>query len=116
LLARLNAACCAIALGALVAAGSAGAQNFGNVTLKPGQTAKASIMGLHGYVQVRLCNDFTSTATIAATIHPRDTRTLAPGECTEDTGDGIEVTNRGPGQAMVIWQPPPGSFLKGRME
>jgi hypothetical protein len=111
-----RAAGCAIALGALLAAAPAGAQNFGNVTLQAGETRKISIMGFQGYVPVRLCNDFTSSATITAIIHPRDPRTLTPGECTEDSGYEIEVTNRGSGRAMVVWQPPAGSFFTGRMD
>ncbi len=99
-------------IAATLAAAPAVAQNFGSVTLKPGETRKIPIMGFHGYVPVRLCNDFTSSATITAVIHPRDPRTLTPGECTEDTGDEIEVTNRGGGEAMVVWKPPPGFFLK----
>ena len=112
----LAAVGCAIALGSLLAAAPARAQNFGNVTLQPGETRKFSIMGFQGYVPVRLCNDFTSSATITAIIHPRDPRTLTPGECTEDSGYQIEVTNRGPGRAMVVWQPPAGSFFTGRMD
>jgi len=111
-----KAAVCAVVLGGLLAAPPARAQNFGNVTLQPGETRKIPIMGFQGYVPVRLCNDFTSSATITAIIHPRDPRTLTPGECTKDSGYEIEVTNRGAGQAMVVWQPPPGSFLNGRME
>jgi hypothetical protein len=106
----------AVALCALLWAEAAGAQNFGNVTLRPGESRKIPIMGLQGYVPVRLCNDLTSGATITAIIHPRDPRTLTPGECTEDSGYEIEVTNRGSGQAMVVWQPPAGSFFTGRMD
>jgi len=114
--ALLRAAGCAIALGGLLAAAPAGAQNFGNVTLQPGETRKIPIMGFQGYVPMRLCNDFTSSATITAIIHPRDPRTLTPGECTEDSGYEIEVTNRGTGRDMVVWQPPAGSFFTGRMD
>jgi hypothetical protein len=114
--ALLSAAGCAIAFGILLAAAPAGAQNFGNVTLQPGETRKISIIGFQGYVPVRLCNDLTSRATITAVIHPRDPRTLTPGECTEDSGYEIEVTNSGAGQAMVVWQPPAGSFFTGRMD
>ena len=107
---------CATALVTLLAPAPAVAQNFGNVTLRPGETRKISIMGFQGYVPVRLCNDLTSNATITAIIHPRDPRNLTPGECTEDSGYEIEVTNRGTGQAMVVWQPPAGSFITGRMD
>ena len=114
--ALLSAAGFVIALGILLAAAPARAQNFGNVTLQPGETRKISIQGLQGYVPVRLCNDFTSSGTVTAIIHPRDPRTLTPGECTEDSGYQIEVTNHGTGQAMVVWQPPAGSFFTGRMD
>jgi hypothetical protein len=96
----------------MLAASPAGAQNFGTLNLNQGETAKVRIMGFHGYLPVRQCNDLTSTATVTAVIHPRDPRTLTPGECMEDTGNEIEVTNRGGGQAMIVWQPPPGFFLR----
>lgn len=101
-----------VVFAAMLSAAPAGAQNFGTVTLKPGETRRIPIRGFHGYVPVRLCNDFTSSATITAVIHPRDPRTLTPGECTEDSGDEIEVTNRAGGEAMVVWKPPPGFFFR----
>ena len=94
---------------ALAASGPALARNFGSVTLKAGETQTVSIFGFGGYQRVRVCNDLQSVSNVKVTIRPRDAQVLRPGLCTEDSGDQIEFINQGSGQALVQYNPAPGS-------
>ena len=85
------------------------ARNFGQVTLKSGETQTVSIFGAGGYQRVRVCNDTQSISAVKVTIRPRDPKVLQPGLCTEDSGDQIEFVNQGSGQAVVEYDPAPGS-------
>ncbi len=87
-------------------------QNFGTATLKPGESRTIPIRGFHGYVPVRVCNDYNSQSNVSVTVRPRDPHLLMPGQCAEDTGDQIEMLNKGGGPAAVSWQPPPGFFFR----
>jgi len=93
---------------ALAPSGSALAQNFGSIALKPGETKTVSIFGIGGYQRVRVCNDLQSLGAVKVTIRPRDPRVLQPGLCTEDSGDRIEFVNQGSGQALVEYNSAPG--------
>ena len=97
-----------LAILAMALANPALARNFGQVTLKPGETQTVSIFGFGGYQSVRVCNDATSTANVKVTIRPRDPQLLQPGMCTQNTGDQIEFVNQGSGPAMVSYNPAPG--------
>ena len=94
---------------ALAASSPASARNFGSLTLKAGETQTVSIFGFGGYQRVRVCNDLQSVGAVKVTIRPRDPRVLQPGLCTEDSGDQIEFINQGSGQALVEYDPAPGS-------
>ena len=94
---------------ALATSGPALARNFGSVTLKAGETQTVSIFGFGGYQRVRVCNDLQSVGNVKVTIRPRDSHVLQPGLCTEDSGDQIEFINQGSGQALVEYNPAPGS-------
>ena len=109
-----SAALLAAALAALIAAGPASAQtqNFGSVVLQSGESRTIAIRGFHGYVPVRVCNDFDSKANVSVTVRPRDPHLLMPGQCAEDTGDQIQMLNKGGGAAAVTWKPPPGFFFR----
>ena len=100
----------AVAL-ALAASGPALARNFGQVSLKANETQTVSIFGAGGYQRVRVCNDATSASAVKVTIRPRDPQVLQPGLCTEDSGDQIEFVNQGSGQALVEYNPAPGSGM-----
>lgn len=95
----------------LAASSPALARNFGQVALKPGETQTVSIFGAGGYQRVRVCNDVQSVGAVKVTIRPRDPRVLQPGLCTEDSGDQIEFVNQGSGQAVVEYDPAPGSGM-----
>ncbi len=99
-----------IAIGAitLALAGSAEARNFGQVSLKGGETQTVSIVGFGGYQRVRVCNDAQSISNVKVTIRPRDPQLLQPGLCTENSGDQIEFINQGSGQAVIDYNPAPG--------
>ncbi len=97
-----------LAILAMALANPALARNFGQVTLKPGETQTVSIFGFGGYQSVRVCNDATSTANVKVTIRPRDPQLLQPGMCTQNTGDQIEFVNQGSGQALISYNPAPG--------
>jgi|SRR4029077_20940765 hypothetical protein len=84
------------------------ARNFGQVTLKGGETQTVSIFGFGGYQSVRVCNDATSAGNVKVTIRPRDPQVLQPGMCTQNTGDQIEFVNQGTGQALISYNPAPG--------
>jgi hypothetical protein len=85
------------------------ARNFGQVTLRGGETQTVSIFGPGGYQRVRVCNDAQSLANVKVTIRPREAKLLQPGLCTEESGDQIEFVNQGAGQAVVEYDPAPGS-------
>jgi hypothetical protein len=93
----------------LAAAAPALARNFGSIALKAGETQTVSIFGFGGYQRVRVCNDLQSVGNVKVTIRPRDSHVLQPGLCTEDSGDQIEFINQGSGQALVEYNPAPGS-------
>jgi hypothetical protein len=97
-----------LAILAVALANPALARNFGQVTLKAGETRTVSIFGFGGYQSVRVCNDATSSANVKVTIRPRDPQLLQPGMCTQNTGDQIEFVNQGSGQALVSYNPAPG--------
>jgi hypothetical protein len=97
-----------LAILAVALANPALARNFGQVTLKAGETQTVSIFGFGGYQSVRVCNDATSVANVKVTIRPRDPQLLQPGMCTQNTGDQIEFVNQGSGQALVSYNPAPG--------
>ena len=85
-------------------AGAALAAGFGSVTLQPGESRTVPLTGFAGYQQVRVCNDADSIASVSAAIHPRDPRLLQPGLCTEDSGDALDLQNRGAGPATIVFK------------
>ena len=99
----------AAAILVVAASAPAMARNFGQVTLKGGETQTVSIFGPGGYQRVRVCNDATSLSNVKVTIRPRETKLLQPGLCTEESGDQIEFANQGSGGALVEYDPAPGS-------
>jgi hypothetical protein len=89
------------AIAIVAAAEPSSAQDFGSITLDPGQTRSVRIIRPG---DLRVCNDWNSVSTIEATVVPRDPRTLQPGECAEDRGWAINFVNRGGGSAMVNYR------------
>jgi hypothetical protein len=89
----------AIAIGAV--AEPASAQDFGSITLDPGQTRSVRIIRPG---DLRVCNDWNSVSAVQATIVPRDPRLLQPGECTQDRGWAINVANQGGAAAIVNYR------------
>jgi hypothetical protein len=104
----LKALLVASALSLVLASPALAGNNFGQVTLKAGETQTVSIFGFGGYQSVRVCNDSTSASNVKVTIRPRDSQVLQPGLCTQNTGDQIEFVNQGGGQALVSYNPAPG--------
>ena len=95
----------------LAVTSAAQARNFGQVSLKGGETQTVSIFGAGGYQRVRVCNDAQSVSNVKVTIRPRDPQLLQPGVCTEDSGDQIKFINQGTGQAVVYYNPAPGEGM-----
>jgi hypothetical protein len=93
----------AMMIGALAigATASAVAQDFGSVTLQPGQMQAVRIISAGQY---RVCNDLSNVGTVEVTIVPRDLRSLQPGGCTEESGWEIHFSNRSTSPAMVDYR------------
>ena len=56
------------------------------------------------YWWLRVCNDTTSKGTVKVTIDNRDSQTLAPGLCTENSGGSINLINDRGGHAMITYR------------
>jgi hypothetical protein len=82
---------------------SASAAQFGSFALKPGAAQQFQIGST--YLNLRVCNDFGSAGSLSATIGGHDPYVLAPGECTENSGDNILVQNRSDGDVAGVYRP-----------
>jgi hypothetical protein len=93
------------ALAFLLAAGGclpALAAEFGSFTLQPGEARSIRIGST--YRTIRLCNDSESAGTLQAVIGASGTLQLAPGLCTEQSGDSIQVLNAANGPVSGVYR------------
>lgn len=97
--ALLGGSDCACAQGSSVNYG----QDFGTITLAAGQVQQVWIGP--SYRQLQVCNDFSSTATVAVVIDEQPSTTLQPGRCVQDYGNRIQFTNTGGGAARLTYRP-----------
>jgi hypothetical protein len=74
-----------VASGMCLAAPPALAMNHGTFSLRPGESRQFTIGST--YFSLRVCNDIASAGPIAITVGGHEPRTLAPGLCTEQSGD-----------------------------
>jgi len=82
---------------------------FGTVSIAAGQTQNVWIGT--SFQLLRVCNELESKGTAIVTIDGREPVTLAPGICTEDYGNTIDMANHSPSTATIlyrtIFEPPP---------
>jgi hypothetical protein len=90
-----------VAIGTYLAAPPALAINHGSFSLRPGESRQFTIGST--YFSLRVCNDVASAGPIAITVGAHESRTLAPGLCTEQSGDLIGVRNLSDGIAMGVF-------------
>ena len=76
--------------------------DFGTISLAAGRAQQVWIGPSYRLLQV--CNDFGSSATIAAVIDDQPSTTLPPGRCTQDYGNRIQFTNTGSGAAKLTYR------------
>jgi len=93
-----------------VFAGTGWAQQFGTIVVRPGELREVSIGP--AYRMIRVCNDFNSAGTVEASISGGWTRTLQPGACLEDGGNGIAVRNRSGQPATVTFRSSSSSWMQ----
>jgi hypothetical protein len=94
--------CVSAGMAASCLAGLAFGQTFGSVMIGPGQTRQISIGP--AYRAIRLCNDFTSTGSVIATIRAGWSRTLSPGDCMQDSGNAFSLQNRSGSSALIQYK------------
>jgi len=82
---------------------------FGTVSVVAGQTQKVWIGA--SFQLLRVCNELESKGTVVVTIDGQKPVTLAPGLCTEDYGNTVDMTNHSSSTATIlyrtIFEPPP---------
>jgi|SRR5476651_159892 hypothetical protein len=78
------------------------AAEFGSFTLQPGEARTIRIGST--YRTIRLCNDSESAGTLQAVIGGSGTLQLAPGLCTEASGDTIQVLNAANGPVSGVYR------------
>jgi hypothetical protein len=100
---RMTATAVALIL-AIATTGPASAAGFGSVTLQSGESRDVPLTGFGGYQQVRVCNDAESISSVSVAIRPRDQHLLQPGLCTENSGDALDLQNRGAGPATIVFK------------
>src|SRR5215470_11455389 len=71
------------------------------VNLDPGQ-AKQVWIGPSSAL-TRVCNDATSEGTVKVAIGIQDSRSLAPGLCTESMGGSLALNNDRKGPALIVY-------------
>jgi hypothetical protein len=89
------------AIGTCLAALPAIAINHGSFSLRPGESQQFTIGST--YFSLRVCNDIASAGPISITIGGHEPRMLAPGLCTEQSGDLVGVRNLSSGMAMGVF-------------
>jgi len=92
----------AVAIAGLAAATSAGAAEFGSITLQAGQSQTIRIGST--YRQIKVCNDTESTGQLDAIIGTSDVIHLGPGICGEWSGDTIMLHNVSNGVVSGIYR------------
>ncbi len=81
---------------------TAGATDFGVVTLAHGGSKTVSIGGSGR--TLRVCNDAGSGSAVLVTIGAGTPRYLAPGLCAEDIGERVTFQSLGSGTARVDYK------------
>jgi hypothetical protein len=77
-------------------------QQFGVVSVAAGET-KQVWTGV-AYRLIRVCNNVESSGTAVVVIDDRPSATLAPGLCTEDYGNRIEIKNQSASEAKLTYR------------
>jgi hypothetical protein len=95
-------ACCLMAAVDGSPGGSAFAGPYGSFRLKAGETA--DFQTGPRYLNLRVCNDVASSGSIVVTIGDRQSRSIGPGECTDNPGDHIRIQNRAAGEVAGIYK------------
>jgi hypothetical protein len=91
----------AAAIGTCLAALPALATDHGSFSLRPGESRQITVGST--YFSLRVCNDIASAGPIAVTVGAHESRTLAPGLCTEQSGDFVGLRNLSGGIAMGVF-------------
>jgi hypothetical protein len=87
----------------VLAGGSALAQDFDVISLKPGEVRHMAVWTANPYL--RICNDMTSAGGVAVGIGRGEAQSLQPGACTtDDVVSEVALANRGAGPAMVTYR------------
>ena len=86
-------------MAASIVAGPCQGQTFGSVTIAPGASRQVSIGAT--YRSIRVCNDFMSDGSVVVTIRTGWSRTLSPGECTQDSANTFLLQNRSGSPALI---------------
>ena len=83
----------------------------GGFTLAPREARSIQIPS--AYRNIRLCNDSGSAGPLDATIGDRSPIILQPGECAQDSGDRIALSNPSAGAVSGIFRPAGGGGGRG---
>ncbi len=82
--------------------GTAFAQTFGTITLRPSESRRVSIGPT--FRDLRVCNDLTSTGSVMIKVGSGFERTLRVGQCAQDRGNFIYFQNLASGTARISYR------------
>jgi hypothetical protein len=83
--------------------GQAFYQDFNEILLRPGQGQRIDVRSANP--EMRVCNDWQSTARVRVSIGSSPAQLIGPGRCTEDMGETIDLLNGDQGSAVVTYRP-----------
>jgi hypothetical protein len=89
-------------LGAAGLGSPALADYFGSINLGPGEALQ--VYTGPPSLNLRVCNDFSSSGTATVTIAENTPHDLQPGRCAEDIGDRITVQSHAGGQVTINYR------------
>jgi hypothetical protein len=89
-------------LGTSLLASSALAETAGTVNLAAAESRKVWLGPTYWWL--RVCNNTHSKGTVTVTIDNRDSQTLAPSLCTENSGSSIDLWNDSSVQVTVVYR------------
>ena len=95
-------ACLSEVAGCAQGSDSSYGQQFGAVTIAAGETRQVRT-GV-AYRLLRICNNVESSGTALVVIDDRQSATLAPGLCTEEYGNRIEIKNQSASAAKLTYR------------